>query len=225
MRSDFKWKVAVTLLAVALIQCGTTCARADLLIVNGGFETPHLGSGYQYDPSGAGVGWDFGGGLLGDSGISGNNSNFTIGNPLAPEGTQVAFLQNAGSVFSQTIDGFTGDAYTVAFFAAQRGGGGGTLPSVQDFAVAIDGIVIGTFLPTGTTYTEFTTAPFIVAAGSHTLSFTGLNTAGAFDVTAFVDDVRIRARTVPEPTSFTMLGLGALGVLLYRRHRHRPNRA
>ncbi|MFM7315524.1 MAG: beta strand repeat-containing protein, partial [bacterium] len=67
------------------------------LVQNSGFESPGLGSGssaYQYNPTGAS--WTF----TGTSGISGNGSGFTSGNPSAPAGGQVAFLQETG-VMSQ----------------------------------------------------------------------------------------------------------------------------
>ncbi len=57
-----------------------------------GFEQPSVGAGkFQYDP--AGSPWAF----SGNAGISANNSGFTSGNPPAPQGTQVAFLQKTGS--------------------------------------------------------------------------------------------------------------------------------
>src|SRR5207249_2223436 len=64
---------------------------------DGSFETPSLGSGasaYQYNP--AASPWSF----VGLAGLSGNGSAFTSGNPSAPQGSQVAFLQATGS-FSQ----------------------------------------------------------------------------------------------------------------------------
>src|SRR5439155_10286873 len=77
----------------------TTVAVA---VPNSGFETPALGSGasaYQYHPTGSGWtfspngGFDSNGVIVGGAGITGNNSGFTSGNPSAPEGGQVAFLQ------------------------------------------------------------------------------------------------------------------------------------
>ena len=80
---------------------------------NGGFETPNLAGGYQYAPAGAT--WVFSGG-----GISGNGSGFTSGNPPAPEGSQVAFLQNGSSQAVQTANIAAG-TYTLSIRAAQRG--------------------------------------------------------------------------------------------------------
>jgi hypothetical protein len=58
----------------------------------------NLGGGFQYAPAGAS--WVFTGG----AGISGNGSGFTSGNPPAPEGLQVALLQNGGSQMAQTAN-------------------------------------------------------------------------------------------------------------------------
>src|SRR5262249_376212 len=70
---------------------------AGVVIGDPSFESPNVGTGsffdFQYDPSGSP--WTFAGG----AGVAGNGSGFTVGNPDAPEGTQVAFLQDsAGSI-------------------------------------------------------------------------------------------------------------------------------
>ena len=51
-------------------------------------------------------------------------------------------------------------------------------------------MVVGTFTPSGTGYPAITTAAFTVAAGTHTITFQGLDTAGG-DNTAFIDNVRL----------------------------------
>ena len=57
-------------------------------IADAGFEQVSVGAGqFQYRP--AGSPWTF----SGSAGISANNSGFTSGNPAAPDGAQVAFLQ------------------------------------------------------------------------------------------------------------------------------------
>jgi hypothetical protein len=70
------------------------------LVPGGGFETPVVGSGptaYPYSPTGSP--WTFTSPSIPDSGagVSGNGSGFTDDNPDAPEGSQVAFLQETGS--------------------------------------------------------------------------------------------------------------------------------
>src|SRR5262249_13802770 len=83
----------------------------------GGFEAPNVGTGslgaFAYNPGGSA--WAF----SGPAGLAGNGSGFTAGNPAAPEGTQVAFLQGTGS-FSQALNLAAG-TYRLSFQAAQRG--------------------------------------------------------------------------------------------------------
>jgi hypothetical protein len=188
-------------------------ARADPVFVNSSFETPNVGNNFLIDPTGPGVGWNF----IGSSGVSGNNSLFTQGNPPAPDGTQVGILQNV-TIFSQVVGGFNaGQQYTLSFLAAQRGSGG-SQPSTEKLQVSVDGNPVGTFQPPGTNYSAFTTVPLLLTAGSHTFTFTGLGGTTGTDNTAFVDLVTITA--IPEPASVVLAGLGSLGLLgLVRRRR------
>ena len=135
---------------------------------------------FKYDPTGSP--WVFTGG----SGISGNNSGFTSGNPPAPQGVQVAFLQGTGS-FTQSVTGWAAGSYVLTFDAAQRGNFG---VSQQNLEVLIDGSVVGTFTPSGTSYQSYSTVVFTVTAGTHTIEFKGLDSAGG-DNTAFIDAVSI----------------------------------
>jgi hypothetical protein len=56
--------------------------------------------------------------------------------------------------------------------------------------VLVDGNSVGTFTPTGTSYAAYTTGPFAVGAGSHAITFKGLDPNGG-DNTAFIDLVRL----------------------------------
>jgi hypothetical protein len=163
-----------------------------------GFEQLPLGpGGFSYDP--AGPAWAF----AGNAGVAGNGSLFTSGNPAAPEGSQVAFLQNTGSV-SQSMS-FSAGTYTISFNAAQRGNGGGA----QTFQVQVDGAVVGTFNSlTGTGYQSLTTGSFTVAAGTHTVTFQGTDLKGG-DNTAFIDKVAIN----PQATSLGDTGFEAAAVV------------
>jgi hypothetical protein len=149
------------------------------------FQAVQVGAGnYVYDPSGSA--WTFSGAPGNGSGLTGNNSPFTSGNPNAPVGTQVAFLQGTGTI-TQSVAGWAAGTYTVSFDAAQRGNHG---VSLENFEVLVDGNVVGTFGPTGTTYQTYTTNAFTVTAGAHTIEFLGLDSAGG-DNTAFLDAVTV----------------------------------
>ncbi len=147
-----------------------------------GFESPSLGTGgyFEYGPSG--TAWTY----SSSAGVAGNGSVFTSGNPDAPEGTQVGFLQAGGS-FSQVVAGMAAGTYELTFDAAQRGN---YLLSQQDVQVLVDGVVVDTFTPPGTSYASYATDAFTVAAGSHTIAFQGLDTIGG-DNTALIDDVEM----------------------------------
>jgi len=151
------------------------------MLANGGFETPALAGTYRYAPTGAS--WVFSGG----SGITGNATGFTSGNPAAPEGVQVGFLQNGNSQVAQTINLAAGP-YTLSLQAAQRGNHqrGSQLVLVQ-----VDGVTVGQYQPPNTSYTSYTTPAFTIAsAGTHTIALLGAG-GGGTDFTAFVDNVRL----------------------------------
>jgi hypothetical protein len=152
------------------------------------FSSPGVGLGspaFQYRP--AGSPWTFSGG----AGLTGNGSLFTAGNPPAPQGTQVAFLQNTGQV-SQSID-LSAGTYAINLSAAQRAN---SQASRQTFRVLVDGTVVGIFTPSATSYATLTTGPFTVGAGTHTLTIAGLNPNGG-DNTAFIDQVVVNVATPP----------------------------
>ncbi len=80
-----------------------------------GFEEVQVGAGqFEYDPTGSP--WSF----SGSAGIAANNSSFTSGNPPAPQGTQVAFLEQQGGSISQSDADFATGTYELTFDAAQR---------------------------------------------------------------------------------------------------------
>src|SRR5262249_9746672 len=161
----------------------------------GGFELPAVGAGFfgafQYGPSGTGRSYANG------AGGAGKGSGFAPGNPPAPEGTQVAFLQSANSSASQTFTAAAG-TYRVSFRAAQRAfqpGGG-----AQQVRVLVDGTDLGTFTPAGAAYQAFATPALTLSDGVHPLSLVGLP---AGDNTAFIDNVQINA-VPPAATEFAL---------------------
>lgn len=150
-------------------------------ITDSSFEAPSLGpSKFTYQTPGSA--WSF----TGASGLAVNGSGFTVANPIAPQGSQVAFLQGTASV-SQTITNWTPGDYCVVFSAAER-----NYPatgSTQPVSVQIDGQTVSTILPVGIAYQVYYTVPFTVAAGDHTLTFRTTTTGG--DNTAFLDNVQV----------------------------------
>ncbi len=127
--------------------------------------------------------------------MAGNSSGFTSGNPNAPQGSQVAFVQKTGRI-SQAVNFAAAGSYVISFSAAQRANFGTSKETVQ---VLVDGTVVDTFTPAGTGYATYTTAAFHVAAGGHTISFVGVDPSGA-DYTAFLDGVSIDSLSPPAPS-------------------------
>ncbi|TMH34375.1 MAG: PKD domain-containing protein [Betaproteobacteria bacterium] len=147
---------------------------------NGSFEVPALGSGYQYSPSGAGVGWTFGAG----TGIEGNGSQWFAA--AAPDGSQAAFIQSLGTM-AQTVDLASG-SYTLSFKAAQRACC--ITPYLQPVMVTVDGVQVGDVVfPPSTDFTAFSIPFQILTSGPHTIAFTGTD---ASDKSTFIDAVNIR---------------------------------
>src|SRR5262249_15062284 len=170
-----------------------------------GFETLAVGNSFQYNPSR--TPWTFSPqsfwGADG-SGVSGNGSAFTSGNPDAPQGVQVAFLRMKGSI-SQTID-LPAGTYALRFQAAQRAN---FQDGPQSFQVEIDGVKVGgPIQPSGTSYQSYTTDSFTVTAGRHTIAFVGLNPNGG-DSTAFLDNVSISSGTLTISAGATVVSANA----------------
>lgn len=202
------------LVAIALLHL-TGAARADVVPPNFSFETPNLGSSFQYNPTVAaqgGTGWTF----LSSTGITATGSAFGMQNP--PDGNQAAFLQATGS-FLQAISGFTAGIYQLQFSAQGRSNFG---QGPNPFNVQVDGTPLtfaGSPLVTPavqSTFTAFLSDAFVLTAGAHTLTFIGTNNgSGTDDRTSFIDAVRFIGPTasVPEPSSLVLASCAAVGGL------------
>ncbi|HWA99037.1 MAG TPA: hypothetical protein VG713_11120, partial [Pirellulales bacterium] len=167
--------------AIALID-SVNIAAANISngqIGDSSFEAVNVGSGgAMYNPIASA--WTF----SGTAGVAGNGSGFTAGNPNAPVGGQVGFLQLGGSI-AQVVRVANSGNYAVSFFAAQRGNYNLGAQTIQ---VWIDGILIATITPSSTSYTLVSTVRFFVGAGNHVVSLKGLATN---DSTALIDAISL----------------------------------
>jgi len=170
-------------------------------LVNGSFETPVLGSSFQYNPSGAGVGWTF----SPSSGIQGNGSAW--GAAAAPSGTQTAFIQDTSTI-SQALTLNAGN-YTLAFKAAQRPCC--LTPNTQPIKVTIDGVQIGSLVtPASTNFSSFSISFSVASSGTHTIGFAGTsaNTNATFldavTLTAIVPGTTLASSLNPAKRSQTV---------------------
>lgn len=162
-------------------------ASVAITIPNYSFESPTTTT-YIYNPSGGS--WTFSGSSGNGSGVTANNSGFTSGNPAAPDGKQVAFVQQTGSIV-QSVSGFVnGGVYNIIFSAAQRANKSGGQAG-QTFDVRVNGTTVASFAPpqSATSYSDYSTS-FTATGTSQSIGFYGtdLNTG---DNTIFLDNVRI----------------------------------
>ena len=176
----------------------TPCTHAaGTTITQCGFESPAMGSGNagyanttadSWSVGTMGTVWNFSGS---GAGIAQNSNVYPSSNPVAPEGTQVAFIQGTGSA-SQSVSGFQASTvYTLTVAAARRVNNGGN----EDVKVTLDGTTIGTFKPRDTTYTDWS-VNFSTTAGTHAIGFTGIDSAGG-DNTALIDNLRLDHAAAP----------------------------
>ncbi len=173
---------------------------------NFGFETPSISS-YEYGPPGAS--WTFVAlsGVNG-SGISANGSAFTSGNPNAPQGVQVAFLQGTSTI-TQTFTGLvTGAIYQITFAAAQRNNIYGAQTG-QTWQLSMDGTTIGSYAPpeSAQSYSNYTAIFTASSATNHTIVFVGTDINGG-DNTVFLDNVLINPTPSLTSPKLSWLSLG-----------------
>jgi hypothetical protein len=167
--------------STALSQVVNTAPPPPPALVNAGFETPALGSGFQYNPSGAGIGWTF----SASSGIQHNGSAW--GAAAAPEGVQTAFVQSTGTI-SQALSLNAGN-YTLAFKAAQRNCC--LTPNTQPVQVSLDGAPLGSpVTPASTSFGSFSIPLTVASSGTHTIAFAG---TAANSNSTFIDAVSLAA--------------------------------
>ena len=206
-------KRAAGLTAAAAIWLGTLASSFGQTVANGTFETPLLISNtFLYDPAGAT--WTF----LNNSGII-NAPGAGFFGPLAPDGSQYAFLQSAGNpgAFSQSIVFSLSGTYRLSYLVAGRSDNGAGAAGNLAYEVLFDSIVIGNDATvTGQPFT-IRSFDFVASSGSHILTFESV--ANGADNTAFFDLVAIQP--VPEPALGVLLLSSLSGCLVVRAVRRR----
>jgi hypothetical protein len=147
-------------------------------VINASFANPAQTSApyYTNNPTGPNVGWTF----TGTSGIAAGPSDYTKNNTLPIGETQVAFIQDQGSI-SQSVSLVPGQAYAVSFLVDERKLDNGTFNN-QPLQVSLGNQVIGTFTPSATTdgtFTLFTSNAFTVpSAGAYAITIAGQSPNG-----------------------------------------------
>jgi hypothetical protein len=147
------------------------------------FELKHVRAWSARDKAGA---WKF----VNQAGIQHNHSSYSR-RQTAPNGVQTGFVRGRrgklGSMSERVT--FGAGTYSVAFSEARRRGYG-----AQPVRVRIDSALVGTYVPTSTSFVRVTTSHFVVKGGTHTVSFSATKSSG--DGTTFLDSMTINsART------------------------------
>lgn len=138
-------------------------------IVTGGleadsFELPEVSNSHVYNPTLAGFTF------ISNAGIAGNGSAWGF---AAPDGDQVVFLQSVPSAapgtIRRTVTGLTsGASYRLSFRLAQRPGF-----TANPVTVRADGVSLGTFTPSSTSFEQVTTQAFQASASTATFELSG----------------------------------------------------
>ena len=166
------------------LDSGTTGA---VTITNNGFESPaYAAGGWSYNPTN--TGWNF----ISSSGTAANGSPWVNS---APEGVQVAFIQNAGSM-SSSINVAVAGAYVLSFQAANRPG-----YVSSGLVISLDNKTLLTLSPgqigQGGDFNRFQCPAISLTAGNHSLVFQGVQNGSDSD-------------TIIDAVSLTGVGSGSL---------------
>ena len=183
---------------------GTLSLSQPLQLVNSSFEAdPGNANSYQYTPL---TGWTTSNpGSVGiEQGSSRIWSTNIVPNFDAATNFKWAFIQdgtlNQVQTLSQVFSVPAASTYTVSFAAEGRPGQGPT-----DIKVQIDGVdVLAQFTPSQSQWNTYTTSPFTVVPGNHTLAFLFIDALGG-DRSDVLDQVtinRANASAAGSPISF-----------------------
>ena len=213
--TSFKNVLLASSLLLSVTAQASIILPANTLLDNGGFEAPDIGdNSWEYytnshnaAPNAGVPGWSYEG-----SGMEIWDSLLGVD---AIEGEQHAELNAHGAnneaySFRQTFDTVEGQIYDYGFAYKARNN------SEESFDVEIMGINLNTIDDHTTGDWMLFTGSFRATGYESTIAFTSRDTIG--DTTGnLLDAVYVTARSVPEPSSVFLLGLGLLGLSFRRR--------
>ncbi len=171
---------------------GAPAKAYEVLSAPGGSAASTFSSPWVFSPGADGNGL---------AGVSTNNSDFTEGNPKAPSGAQVAFIQGDASI-SQTVY-LTPGVYDLSMLAAQRIDGRGLTQGIEVLVGPTGGTQepVGTIVPDApvtsnkttytTSYTTYETGNFQIPPTSTFTTYSVTLVGTSTSAIALIDDVAI----------------------------------
>jgi hypothetical protein len=198
------------LAAFVLLGVGAGQLKATNLIVNGSFETPNEGTGYDIIANGGVPGWN-------DTCCTGDGIEIdyspVIGGPAYDGSQSMEVDANTFDTVSQTVNGLTvGQQYTLFWAYGDRPGSG-----PQELEVYFGGSLVTTDYDLAATNSSLVWFPqsFTVTATStsEVLSFAAVNVGGLESYGNEIDGVSLNA--VPEPGTLLLVVPGLFGLLAY----------
>jgi hypothetical protein len=197
-------------LSVGLLVVLSHAASGEVIVQNGGFESPVLDASiWFYTTTGTGTdllptvpGWTFTQNSTGPAGILSSSGIGPWG--AAAFGSQCAAFSTDATI-SQIITGFAAGSATFSFYAQASGTG-------QPLTVTLDAkpltfSTVASVTPTGT-MSLYSTDSTSVAAGAHTLQFKASGWT-------YLDNVSASNVATPEPSSIALLATCLTGLLAY----------
>jgi len=235
-----KLQIASTVFKALTLSVFAYSAQATNLVTNGDFELTTSGMG-QLGYNTYATGWTttgynflFTAGTADTTGANGHYGNLKLWGPndgsanglpsSSPSGGNFVGADGAFEVgaIQQTINGLiAGNSYTIDFSwaGAQQSGFSGA--TTEQWKVSLGGQSLSTAVInvanhgfSGWMHESFS---YIATSSTEVLSFLAVGTPSGVPPFALLDGVSLNANTVPEPESYTLLGIGLLGILSVRR--------